>query len=67
MASVKPPAPPRTKSGEHPAVQSYRKKLESIAEHEGKRLDELNSTLAEYLEDTRSIPPPPPDNLPRKP
>lgn len=64
--SSKPPTPPppRTKSGEHPSVKAYRAKLESIAEHEGRRLDEalegldkLDADLKAYLDST----PPPPE------
>lgn len=39
----------RTKSGPHPAVQAYREKLESVAEHTGAALDDLNADLDEFI------------------
>lgn len=48
--------PPRTLSGQHPAVSTYRDKLESIVDGEAEDLDALNRKLAEYIKET--VPPP---------
>jgi hypothetical protein len=47
-----------TKSGEHPAVKSYRRKIESISERHP--FDELDKEIDAELEKVRSTPPPPP-------
>jgi hypothetical protein len=46
--------PPRTKSGEHPLVQGYRRKLDSIADGEtATKVADLDKELTEYLESVR--------------
>jgi hypothetical protein len=54
------PEPKRTKSGNHPAVKSYRRKLESISERHP--FDDLDREIEEDLRKVRSTPPPPPDD-----
>ena len=54
-----PVEPPRTKSGQHPAVVAFRAKLESITEGEMTKFDELDQKLAEYLESVKTPVPPP--------
>jgi hypothetical protein len=60
-ASSSEPEPKRTKSGNHPAVKSYRRKLESISERRP-LFDELDKEIEEDLRKVRSTPPPPPDD-----
>lgn len=48
-------------SGQHPAVQGYRKKLESIADGVGVATDVLDQKLSELLSDMKSSRPPPSD------
>ncbi|MDE2102694.1 MAG: hypothetical protein KGL39_35950 [Patescibacteria group bacterium] len=52
----RPPAPPRTRSGEHPAVSVYRDKLDSIVDNEAEGIDALNRALEQYVNE--SVPPP---------
>lgn len=47
------------RSGEHPAVQEYRKKLESIAHGVGEDVKRLDENLSQYLSDLKSSHPPP--------
>jgi hypothetical protein len=77
MASIKPPRPtslrpprqnyegPKTGSGQHPAVQAFRAKLQSIHEHTVPAMSEIDEDLAQYLvedddteEPTPTTPPP---------
>lgn len=61
----RPPPPPRAISGQHPAVQAYREKLESVNEHQVEDLTALDTELQAFLESVRTIPPPPePDDEP---
>lgn len=54
--------PPKTSiSGQHPAVQEYRRKMESIAEGVGAVVDELDQKLSAFLSDMQSSRPPPSD------
>ena len=53
----RPPPPPRTKSGTHPAVGRYRNKLDSIVDGEGEDLEALNRRLSQYLKESTSPPP----------
>lgn len=46
--SDKPP-PPKTASGEHPAVQAFRDKLESIQEHTLEAIRDLNRKLEKEI------------------
>jgi hypothetical protein len=41
--------PPKTSSGEHPAVQAFREKLESIQENALEKLRDLNRKLDEEI------------------
>ena len=59
-----PPGPVRTASGEHPAVQEFRRKLDSVAEHVGSKVDDLDNDLKQYLESVKTPRPPPPDEEP---
>lgn len=53
-------------SGEHPAVQTYRKKLESIADNPAP--SQLDQELTEYLKQVKTpIPPPLGEGLPPDP
>lgn len=52
-------APKLSMSGQHPAVQDYRKKLESIVDGVGVAVDALDARLAEFLTDLKSSHPPP--------
>ena len=52
--------PPKMGSGEHPAVQAYRDKVESIVDGQEAEADALNRELANYLESVRTPVPPPP-------
>jgi hypothetical protein len=54
-------SPKTTKSGEHPAVKDYLRKLDSIETSQGGALEELDRELDEYLRGVRSTPPPPPE------
>ena len=60
MTTTKPPPPPRTRSGTHPAVIAFRAKLDSIAEHDERRV-ELDQELDAYLKDLRTPVPPKPE------
>ena len=60
MSITKPPPAPRTKSGQHPAVQAFRAKLESIADGDEKRA-ELDHELEEFLKDLKTPLPPKPE------
>lgn len=51
----------RTKSGQHPAVREYRRKLDSIAEHQLTALDAVCDALGEAAEKCRSSRPPAPE------
>jgi hypothetical protein len=55
--SQHPPKEPRTKSGQHPSVQGYRRKLESL-EQEADELARINDEVEAYLADLRSSRPP---------
>ena len=58
------PTPPRKgSSGEHPAVQAYRDKLDSVVEHTELPTRELDERLAKYLEEVRTPVPPPLDEV----
>jgi hypothetical protein len=48
-------------SGEHPAVQSYRGKLQSIEDGVGETARALDEELEAYLKHVSTPPPPPPD------
>lgn len=48
----------RTKSGQHPAVVAYRKKLDSLTEHQIQEFDEVNDKLGKAAERCRSSCPP---------
>jgi hypothetical protein len=52
-----PPHPPRTKSGQHPAVGKYRDKLDSIVDGEAEELDVLNRRLEDFIKES-TMPPP---------
>ena len=60
----RPPPPPRTKSGTHPAVGKYRDKLDSIVDGEGEDLEALNRRLSKYLKESTLPPPPEEDTIP---
>lgn len=47
----------RTKSGQLPAVREYRKKLDSIQEHQLADFDVVNERLEKTAEECRSNPP----------
>ncbi len=54
--------PPRTKSGQSPAVQAFRQKMESINEGTLVDLEELNRDAADLAAKHKSdVPPPPKD------
>lgn len=59
------PPPPKTRSGEHPAVKQYRKKLDSVTEGAEEATAELEKKLEEALADLKTPVPPKPD--PAKP
>lgn len=59
--SKRPTTPPTAKSGEHPAVQTYRAKLESIDEGAAAAQNKLDHDLEEFLKDLRTPVPPRPD------
>jgi hypothetical protein len=48
----------RTKSGQHPAVVAYRKKLDSLTEHQIADFDKVNDELGKAAERCRSSCPP---------
>jgi hypothetical protein len=50
---------PKSGSGKHPAVKTYRDKLDSIAENTGPSLQELDDELSRYLESVKTPIPPP--------
>jgi len=52
--------PPKSapRSGEFPAVQAYRSKLQSISDHEGLRLDSLDPELDSLLAKVTGSPKP---------
>lgn len=50
-----------TKSGQHPAVQEYRRKLDSIDNGVSAAQTDLDRKLSEYLADLKTPVPPPPD------
>lgn len=55
----KPPSGrPAAKSGEHPAVQRYRSKLDSIDEKTAAAKADLDQKVEELLAEIRSVPPP---------
>jgi hypothetical protein len=59
---------PTAKSGQHPAVQAYRAKLESISEGSAvAAVSELDSQLEEFLRDLRTPIPPPPTSKKKDP
>lgn len=49
--------PPKTKSGEYPEVQEYRKKLDSIREHTLPMLEEANRQAEQTRDEIRSMRP----------
>lgn len=51
----------RTKSGNHPAVQAYRDKLQSVSDAVTPELDKLNAELDEFLNEVRTPVPPAPE------
>lgn len=56
-----PPEVKRSSSGEHPAVKSFRQKMESISDEEGGTAGavlDLDKALESYLQECRSTPPP---------
>lgn len=64
MSTKPPPAPPRTKSGEHAIVIGFRRKLDSLAE-DSEEMDRLNEKLEQLAIATTSRPPVP-DEVPTK-
>jgi hypothetical protein len=56
--SKKTPPPPRTKSGEHPAVRSYRATIDRAEKETQSAFDELDEVLRKYLEETHREPAP---------
>lgn len=63
----KTPPPKPTRSGEHPAVQKMRAKMESISDEEGMTahaLLDLDAKLESFLEEARSVHPPPATQTP---
>lgn len=50
--------PPKAGSGEHPAAQAYREKVESIVDGVEADADALNRELANYLESVKTPVPP---------
>ncbi len=54
--TVRPPPPPHTKSGMHPAVSVYRDKLESIVDGTAEDLAELDRKLNQYLKESERPP-----------
>jgi hypothetical protein len=57
--SKRPPKPAR--SGEHPAVQAYRKKLDSVDEGVTAATGELDRALEQFLTDLKTPVPPKPE------
>lgn len=53
----RPPAPPRTQSGQHKAVSAYRDKLDSIVDGEAEDLKALDRRLSEYIQESTNPPP----------
>lgn len=54
------PMPPRTKSGQHPAIQQFRAKLESLTEgHLAQRFDALDAKIDATTEALKTPVPPP--------
>ena len=49
--SLRPPPPPKTQSGTHPAVREFRAKLDSIADGQLDQADRLDKELASFLDD----------------
>lgn len=49
-------------SGTHPAVIGYRKKLQSIDDHETPSVEKLNEELQKYLDEITTIVTPPQEN-----
>jgi hypothetical protein len=49
----------RTKSGKHPAVKSYRRKIDSIAEGPLADLEKLDEELKAFIHEIESERPPP--------
>lgn len=64
--SKRPTAPPTAKSGEHPAVQRYRAKLESLDEGAIVATNKLDNELEAFLRDLRTPVPPPPNTTSTK-
>lgn len=57
MSEKKPPPPASKPSGEHPAVKSFRAKMESISDGEtASTLAGLDASLEKYLKDTNDPP-----------
>jgi hypothetical protein len=52
---------PRSVSGQHPAVQAYRKRLDSVETGASAATTELDRKLSEYLHDIKTPVPPPPE------
>ena len=66
--STKHPASKGPKSGEHPSVQKYRAKIESIDEGATTATNKLDQMLEEFLIDLRTpVPTGPPTPTPPKP
>lgn len=55
---MKHPHEDRTKSGQHPAVKSFRAKLDSISEHQERDLEALEAKVGEAVERCKSSCPP---------
>ena len=49
------------RSGQHPAVQAYRAKLESVDRGSTDATSELDRELQKFLDDLKTLPPPPPE------
>lgn len=65
--SKRPTVAPTAKSGQHPAVQAYRAKLESIDNGATAATVELDRELDQFLRDLRTPVPPRPDATSTKP
>ena len=52
------PAPPRTASGQHPAVQAYRRKLESMVDGAYEAITRLEADADACRRELESVPPP---------
>ncbi len=63
----KPPVVQTAKSGQHPAVQAYRKKLESIDKGATAATDELDRALQQFLIDLKTPVPKEPPSDPQMP